>query len=57
MKFEKITKDIIGAAIEVHKVLGPGLLESAYEKCLDIKRNKFVHFDLFFLVVIVPIGT
>ena len=25
---------IIGAAIEVHKILGPGLLESAYEKCL-----------------------
>jgi GxxExxY protein len=31
---DEITKDIIGAAIEVHKVLGPGLLESAYEACL-----------------------
>ena len=30
----KITSEIIGAAIEVHKVLGPGLLESAYEECL-----------------------
>ena len=29
-----ITGNIIGAAIEVHKVLGPGLLESAYEECL-----------------------
>ena len=29
-----ITGKIIGAAIEVHKRLGPGLLESAYEKCL-----------------------
>src|SRR5438309_7471435 len=28
------THKIIGAAIEVHKVLGPGLLESAYEECL-----------------------
>ena len=28
------TEKIIGAAIEVHKVLGPGLLESAYEACL-----------------------
>jgi len=29
-----LTKDIIGAAIEVHRHLGPGLLESAYVKCL-----------------------
>jgi len=28
------TSPIIGAAIEVHRVLGPGLLESAYEECL-----------------------
>ncbi|MGA1824582.1 MAG: GxxExxY protein [bacterium] len=31
---EKLTEQIIGAAIEVHKHLGPGLLESAYEECL-----------------------
>lgn len=30
----EITQVIIGAAIEVHKQLGPGLLESAYEECL-----------------------
>jgi GxxExxY protein len=30
----KITEEIIGAAIEVHRTLGPGLLESAYEQCL-----------------------
>ena len=29
-----ITQQIIGAAIEVHRQLGPGLLESAYEECL-----------------------
>ena len=29
-----LTERIIGAAIEVHKLLGPGLLESAYEGCL-----------------------
>jgi len=30
----ELTQKIIGAAIEVHKALGPGLLESAYEECL-----------------------
>lgn len=29
-----LTREIIGAAIEVHRLLGPGLLESAYESCL-----------------------
>ncbi len=29
-----MTEPIIGAAIEVHRVLGPGLLESVYERCL-----------------------
>jgi len=31
---EELTECIIGAAIEVHRALGPGLLESAYEECL-----------------------
>jgi len=31
---EEITEGVLGAAIEVHGVLGPGLLESAYEECL-----------------------
>ena len=30
----ELSKEIIGAAIEVHRLLGPGLLESAYEECL-----------------------
>jgi GxxExxY protein len=33
MDINEITQAIIGAAIEVHRVLGPGLLESAYEEC------------------------
>ena len=31
---QDLTESIIGAAIEVHRVLGPGLMESAYEECL-----------------------
>lgn len=34
MEINQITEKIIGGAIEIHKVLGPGLLESAYEECL-----------------------
>ena len=33
-RINSITESIIGAAIEVHRALGPGLLESAYEACL-----------------------
>jgi GxxExxY protein len=33
-KYSELTEKIIGCAIEVHKLLGPGLLESAYEECL-----------------------
>ena len=42
----QLTGDVIGAAIEVHKTLGPGLLESAYERCLclelDLRKIPFV---------------
>jgi GxxExxY protein len=34
MLINQITQKIIGCAIEVHKTLGPGLLESVYEECL-----------------------
>ena len=34
LKEDELSNEIIGAAIEVHRNLGPGLLESAYEECL-----------------------
>jgi GxxExxY protein len=34
MGFDELSHRVIGCAIEVHRVLGPGLLESAYEQCL-----------------------
>ena len=40
MKINEITQNIIGCAIEVHKSLGPGLLESAYEECLAFELGK-----------------
>jgi len=41
MKFDEISNRVIGCAIEVHRVLGPGLLESTYEQCLahELKIN------------------
>ena len=40
MEINEITQKIIGCAIEVHKSLGPGLLESAYEECLSFELVK-----------------
>ena len=50
----EVSQAIIGAAIEVHRTLGPGLLESAYEQCLShefslrqipVERQKPLHVD------------
>ncbi len=40
MDINKITEIIIGCAIEVHRQLGPGLLESTYETCLYYELSK-----------------
>ena len=40
MELNEITSKIIGCAIEVHRNLGPGLLESAYEECLAFELTK-----------------
>jgi GxxExxY protein len=37
---DPLSEKIIGAAIEVHRALGPGLLESAYEECLCLELTK-----------------
>ena len=34
LKADRLSRELIGAAIEVHRALGPGLLESIYERCL-----------------------
>lgn len=40
MDADKITGEIIGAAIKVHRALGPGLLESVYEHALHLELTK-----------------
>jgi GxxExxY protein len=40
MDINQLSSKIIGASIEVHKALGPGLLESAYESCLCHELNQ-----------------
>mgnify|MGYP001161400048 CR=1 FL=1 len=40
MTEDELSSQIIGAAIEVHRRLGPGLLETAYEKCLAYELNE-----------------
>ena len=40
MNINQLTGIVIGAAIEVHKELGPGLLESAYEQCLCMELDQ-----------------
>ena len=40
MELNEISEKIIGAAIQVHSTLGPGLLESAYDACLKYELEK-----------------
>jgi GxxExxY protein len=42
---DQLSEQVIGLAIEVHRALGPGLLESAYEECLslELKEHGLAH--------------
>ena len=40
MRLDEISFNIISAAIKVHETLGPGLLESVYQKCMEIELKK-----------------
>lgn len=40
LSFNELTERVIGACIEIHRSLGPGLLESAYEECLCYELSR-----------------
>ena len=40
MEFDELSNRVIGCASEVHRQLGPGMLESAYEQCLAHERSR-----------------
>jgi GxxExxY protein len=45
-QFEELSKKIIGAAIEVHRELGPGFLENIYEEALKLELSEHrLHYD------------
>lgn len=39
MSYDDVTGKVIGAAIEVHREMGPGLLESVYQSCMEIEMK------------------
>jgi GxxExxY protein len=39
MEFDELSNRVIGCALEVHRALGPGLLESSYEQCLAFELS------------------
>ena len=40
IKFDELSNKVIGLAIDVHRELGPGLLESSYQQCLAYELSK-----------------
>jgi len=46
-QFDELSKQVIGLAMEVHKQLGPGLLESTYQSCLALELEKAgLHYEM-----------
>ena len=63
MKMNELTREIIGAAMNVHSVLGPGLLESSYRACLchelglhGLRYEKELSVSIRYLGLIVEVG-
>ena len=63
MTADEVAKDIVDAAIKVHRALGPGLLESAYQACLahELRRRQHhveceVALALLFEGVLIEVG-
>ena len=58
MERDPLTEKVIGCAIEVHRMLGPGLLESTYQQCLahELKLNN-ISFQLEFPIPVDYKGT
>lgn len=44
IKFDDYSFEIIGKILEIHKILGPGLLENTYQKCLYYELTNAVSF-------------
>jgi GxxExxY protein len=40
MDIEEVATQIVDASVKVHRSLGPGLLESAYQKCLELELKR-----------------
>jgi GxxExxY protein len=40
VKFDELSNKVLGCAVEVHRELGPGLLETAYEQCMAYELSR-----------------
>jgi len=54
MEFEELSRNVIGCAIEVHRNLGPGLLESTYRQSLACERRDLI-FEIKSVETLLPI--